>query len=319
MTCVCLLCVMCACCLAHFPRGFWNSQCASTPHILRAPSDCPTCSAAIKRRNGGICCLQSDDCCLLKPSPQFLSSFPLPPVLDRTATCQSWEHWSGWGSSTTLCTAGGRYLQWAFNIRTFFLFVYTCTCPKSGRANCVQCFASPLGCQGWAGETVRWALCPLQIHPAGTGCAILGAPSCWGCSGRSLALLTLGRQWWPWRGQRDILSMRLVPCLSVPPCLGQHPELLSLSIRSQPSFQQESATEFAYPSHEMNFASTEMLWCGWAGLQRMLARDQKGPCHPEMTHAALNCFWGVLRCWAGQPLALEWENTAGRGRLLKAC
>jgi len=84
--------------------------------------------------------------------------------------------------------------------------------------------------------------------------------------------------------------MRLVPCLSVPPCLGQHPEPVSLAVRSQPSLQQGSASEFMYLSHEMNFASREMLLCGWADLQRMLARDQKGPCHPKMTHAALNCF-----------------------------
>lgn len=81
--------------------------------------------------------------------------------------------------------AGGRYLQCTFYVRIFFLFTYTCTCSKSGRASCVQCLMSPPGCQSWVEEIVRGALYPLQIHPTGTGCAILVAPSCWGCSGRS--------------------------------------------------------------------------------------------------------------------------------------
>lgn len=84
--------------------------------------------------------------------------------------------------------------------------------------------------------------------------------------------------------------MGLVPCLSVPPCLGQLPEPVSQSLRSQPSLQQGSANDFVYPSHDMSFAWTKTLGCGWAGLQRMLARDQKGLCHPKRTHIALKGF-----------------------------
>lgn len=304
---------MCACCLARFSRGFQNSQRVSTLHVLRTPSYCPTCPIAKKRETGGICCLQSF-CFLPKPSLLFIKSFLLPPVLDHTVTCWSREHWSGLGFSTTLCMAGGRYLQCTFIVRMVFLFTYTCACSRSDRASCVQYFTSPLGCQSWAGEIVRWALYPFQIHPTGTGCAILVVPCCWGCSGRSWqwhfgtfdpwqSMMAMGRT--VGHSQHEAGAM-----LSVPPCLGQHPEPVFLSIRSQPPLQPESARESVYPSHEMNFALTEILWCGWASLQRMLAGDQKGPCHPEMIHAASNCFWWVLRFWASQSLAQEWENTA---------
>lgn len=139
-----------------------------------------------------------------------------------------------------------------------------------------------------------------------------------GVGSGSLALLTLGRQWWLWRGQRDSLSMKLVPCLSVPPCLGWHPEPVSPSLRSQASLQQESASEFVYPSHEMNFAWTEMLGVGGPacrGCWREIRRDHAIPrwlmllwtVSDECLDAGLSSPW--LRM--GKTLCSSWETPKG--------
>lgn len=52
MTCVCLLLLMRACCLAHFPRGFWNSQCVCLLCMSLEPLQIIPVALQLKR--GGV-------------------------------------------------------------------------------------------------------------------------------------------------------------------------------------------------------------------------------------------------------------------------